>query len=269
VGAVIDKFLTVNGLKLHYVEYGDPAGPPLVCLHGATMHAHMWDLLATQLGKKCRVLALTARGHGESERADDYSLETHAADAASFIETVVRSPAVLCGFSMGGAIALLVAALHPSDVASLILVEGGTRNNPAGGQRLRTALAALLQPFESVEDAIPATRIAFGDVSDAVLHPYLERALGRRDDGTLRAKFDPNIGRIGGPDTESLRWRACAMIKCPTLIVRGSRSDILDAETAERMAATIPTARLVEVESGHFVPLENPGGFYRAVNHFI
>jgi pimeloyl-ACP methyl ester carboxylesterase len=130
-------------------------------------------------------------------------------------------------------------------------------------------LAKLLQPFATAEEALQVAHVAVGDVSDDVLRPYLERALGQDEDGNLRAKFDPNIGRIGGPETESFRWRACGMIKCPTLVVRGSRSDILDAETAERMAATIPNARLAEVEAGHFVPLENPAGFYRTLNDFI
>ena len=68
---------------------------------------------------------------------------------------------------------------------------------------------------------------------------------------------------------ENLLWMACGMIQCPTRIVRGSRSDILGRETAERMVETIADAQLVEVDSGHAVPHENPDGFYEAVKNFI
>ena len=68
---------------------------------------------------------------------------------------------------------------------------------------------------------------------------------------------------------ENALWGACAMIKCPTLIVRGSRSDILSRKTAERMVAAIPNAQLVEVDAEHAVPYENPEGFYQAIKDFI
>ena len=80
--------------------------------------------------------------------------------------------------------------------------------------------------------------------------------------------------REGQPNTDpsvadGVLWAACAAIKCPTLIVRGSRSDILTREGAERMAASIANARMVEVDAGHVVPLENSSGFYEAVRDFI
>ena len=70
-------------------------------------------------------------------------------------------------------------------------------------------------------------------------------------------------------ETEQM-WTSLSNISCPTLLVRGADSDILSPEHAERMVRTIPNCRLVEVpESGHPVPLDNPGGFLAAVRTFL
>jgi esterase len=57
-----DKFVTVNGLRLHYVEHGDPARPTVVCLHGAGGHGHAWDTFASLISDRMHVLGLTFRG---------------------------------------------------------------------------------------------------------------------------------------------------------------------------------------------------------------
>jgi pimeloyl-ACP methyl ester carboxylesterase len=98
----------------------------------------------------------------------------------------------------------------------------------------------------------------------------------RRDvDGRLRSKLDPAVVTARSPSdadpaqADAMLWAACAAIKCPTLIIRGSNSDMLTRAGAEPMANTIPKARLVEVEAGHVIPLENADGFYAAVRDFI
>src|SRR5262245_27331478 len=61
-----DRFITVNGLRLHYLEWGDASRPPMILLHGIARHAHTFDHIAPELARTRRVLAFDMRGHGDS-----------------------------------------------------------------------------------------------------------------------------------------------------------------------------------------------------------
>ena len=272
-----DKFVTINSLKLHYVEYGDPGNPAFLYLTGAGGTGHDADELAAKIGDRYHVLALTQRGHGDSDRSADYQGMVFLGDTAAFIQAMGIAPAVVCGLSMGGAIGLGLAALHADKVAKLIDVDSGPDGTPEGRKRLADAFRAMPDSFNTVEEMVAAYRIALRGVPDDFLRQVFEHDSVRGEDGRLRRKTDPAFIRFAfldatapnDQDRPNALWAACAMIKCPTLIVRGSRSDILSRETAERMVATIPNARLVEVNSQHAVPHENPEGFYQAIKDFI
>ena len=85
-----DRTISANGLDLHYVEWGDPAGRPIVLLHGITGHARTWDRLAAELGHAFRVIALDQRGHGDSAAAPDgdYATGTMARDLGAFADAL-------------------------------------------------------------------------------------------------------------------------------------------------------------------------------------
>jgi pimeloyl-ACP methyl ester carboxylesterase len=110
-------------LAIHDAE-GPPAGPPLVQLHGA---GHDWkagEPLLEALSDHWHVYAPDCRGHGASSwTPDEYSVQTYATDTMAFLRTVVGAKAVMCGHSLGGMVALLVAASWPELVRALILVD--------------------------------------------------------------------------------------------------------------------------------------------------
>ena len=72
-----DKYVTVGGLRLHYLDWGGDAETPMVCLHGRAQNAHSWDFTALAFGDRYRVLSLDQRGHGDSDWAatGDYDHE--------------------------------------------------------------------------------------------------------------------------------------------------------------------------------------------------
>ena len=276
-----DRFLTLNGLKLHYVDHGRAGDPAVLLLHGVTFDGHMWDRFASQVGVRCRVLSLTARGHGDSARAESYEGSVFVEDAAAFIDAAGISPALMCGYSMGGSVGMGLAAIHPDKVSKLIIVESSPdATTSEGRRRIAEAMHSGPDSFDTIEEAVESQRGGIPFVDDDMLRDFVKHAFARCEDGKLRGKTDPRMlqamgwtnpdaGSVGGADLEGLLWGACALIKCPTLIVRGTESDVVSRQSAERMVAAISDAKLVEAEGGHALPFQNPLGLYEAVRGFL
>lgn len=108
-----------DGARLAYDVTG--SGPPLVFLHGLSMSRHNWDLFVPKLESLFRVVRLDQRGHGESDHAGDYVLDSYLADTAAFLDGVVGGPSILVGHSLGGVIAHGIAQTRPELVTAVLL----------------------------------------------------------------------------------------------------------------------------------------------------
>ncbi len=122
----VSQFVTVNDLRLHYLEWAG-RGTPVVMVHGLASVCHMFDLVAPWLTSLGRVVALDQRGHGESDKPDSgYDFASIVGDLAGFLSAVeLAEPCVLAGHSWGGSVALDFAATHPDRVKGLVLIDGG------------------------------------------------------------------------------------------------------------------------------------------------
>src|SRR4029077_19066887 len=131
-----ERTTKINGITLHYLDWGPADAPPVVLLHGITGHARVWDHLASRLVPGRRVLALDQRGHGDSDPApdDDYGVGTMADDLPP-CATRVRLPRfALVGHSMGGRIAIRYAGEHAARLERLVIIDIGP-DIPPGGPR--------------------------------------------------------------------------------------------------------------------------------------
>ena len=102
----IDRHIEVNGLKLHFLEWGDPAKPTVVLLHGFAQSAHSFDFVSLSLADRFHILALDFRGHGESDWSDDedYTREAMQKDLQDFVIKTNSAPVIIIGLSLGGTI---------------------------------------------------------------------------------------------------------------------------------------------------------------------
>src|SRR6185295_3381353 len=134
----LERTVRVNGLTLHYLDWGLADGRPVVLLHGITGHARVWDHLAERLVPGRRVLALDQRGHGDSDPApdDDYRVGTMADDVAAFAGSLQLDRFALLGHSMGGRIAIKFAADHSAQLERLVIIDIGPDIALAGLQRV-------------------------------------------------------------------------------------------------------------------------------------
>jgi pimeloyl-ACP methyl ester carboxylesterase len=266
-----DQFITLNNLGFHYLEWGDAASPPLILLHGFSTHAHFWDLFARAMQDRFHVFALDARGHGESQWADEYSPQHMVEDLNAFITARGLERIALIGFSMGGRVGYMYLAAHPRVVERFVIVDIGPEIQRNGSERMRANLLAR-EVFDDPEEIFRAARLANPRPSDDDLRNRLMRNLMQRDDGRWTWRFDRKLrapSRRPSRDP-ALEWSLLPKIACPTMVVRSAESDILSHETAARMAREIPDCRLVELaDCGHSVPTDNPDGFLATVRPFL
>src|SRR5574341_257931 len=256
-----DKFIRLNDLQFHYLDWGDENAPPVVLLHGFMDHAHRWDTFSRGMAERFRVLAYDARGHGESDWADDYSRQRMIEDLDAFVRELKLHRPALVGHSMGARIAYFYAAQNPDAVGKLVSVDMGPVLKSAGTRRMRSGVLAQ-EDFASPEELFNAARELNTRPSEEDLWNRVRYGLKQREDGRWAWRADPNLrnpSRRPPPRDPALEWELLKTISCPTLVVRGIESDLLGGETAERMAREIPDARYVEVaDAGHSVSTDNP-----------
>jgi len=262
--------LDVGGLSLHYLDW-DGDGPPLVMLHGYTSHARDWDHTAAALSGRYRVLALDARGHGDSQWASRYGVGLMTEDLLAFLDALRLGQVTLMGLSMGGIVAFLFTASHPGRVTDLIVLDIGPEI-AAPGVRWIAAHAAAAHIFSSEDEAVAQERAFYPRPTDQALRHRVRHNLRPLPDGTLTFKYDDALrqpGAILDRSADEL-WAAWRAVSRPVLLARGDDSEVLAAATAQRMLAENPHASLAVVpDCGHVITLDNPQGLLDAVNPWL
>lgn len=273
----VDRDISVRGLNLHYLEWGEPSAPPMVLLHGFGVSSHMFDELAERVQGRYRLLALDQRGHGDSEWAGegDYSRVAFVEDVEAFRKALGLERFVLVGHSMGGLIAAAYAVQHPAQVSALVLVDSGPEAAEQGVENIRrfTSGPDHLSFDEFVERAHQFNpRRTLENIQDRMRH-----RLRPEEDGKWTWKFDARFrqedsgirtGRDG--ETNDDRWQLFRSIIVPTLLVRGAESDVLKQEVAERAVREMHRARLAVIGgAGHSVPGDNPDELTAALHSFL
>jgi esterase len=267
------KYVVANGLRLHYVEWGQPANPLIVMLHGLRAYGHWFDEFADVAEHKYRLIAPDQRGRGETEWAKDgaYTTDAYVADLAALAEQLQLGKFVLMGHSMGGTNAINFTARHPQQVAALIVVDTAPELDQRGIQRIRGELGQTPKTFASWDEARTFIRRLHVRPSDRHIATRLKWMLKEVEPGKITWRLDDAIFNPRmTPDPPSRTWSMLEQVRCPMLLVRGALSDLVTAETAARVAAAVPGARFVEVaEAGHMVVEDNPDGFNAAVMPFL
>ena len=269
------RTVTANGINLHYLDWGTEGHPPLVLLHGLRGHAHVWDDVAESLCGDYHVYAVDQRGRGDTDHAPggDYSTEAFVADLLGFVDAIGLDKFVLFGHSMGGRNSMAFAGAHPGRLERLCIVDIGPRIEATGGNRITEELRGLPAGFDNFEDALAHVQTGNRFASEPVMRRRLTGQTRQMPDGTIGWKFDMTIReqRINGTAAPAADlWPALEKITCPTLVVRGTETDLLTQETADRMVDTLAQGSMVNIErAGHMVFEDNPSDFIDAVKSWL
>jgi pimeloyl-ACP methyl ester carboxylesterase len=251
--------VTRDGTELVYWTWPG-ADPPTLLLHGIGNYGRYWDFFAAATLGRLRLIAPDARGHGESGRpADGYAPSDFAADAVAVLDRLGIERAVVVGHSMGGLHSIGLAAHHRERVDGLVIVDASPEPLPAGAERAQRLLTDRPARFGDRTEARAYLERTSPGYPDAVYENRLAFAF-REEDGGLVWRSDPAaLERImSGRMPREDRWKALGSIACRTLVVRGTRSNVLSDDVARRMVRTLPDGRLMELDAGHNVPLDRP-----------
>jgi pimeloyl-ACP methyl ester carboxylesterase len=269
------QYVEVGGTRLRYISTGN--GPPLVLLHTLRTQLDMFQRVVPALAKRFRVYALDYPGHGYSDiPKGDYSAEFLVSAVDSFLERVDISDAILLGESIGGTIALLLAARHNPRVKAVIAVNpydydrgrGLERSSVLGWPIFRlNDVPVLGGTFQRLRN-YPLVRQVFqgGVVRAGAIPPALARELYRV--GNRRGHNPAFMSLIHQwPSWERAR-QEYGSIDLPVLLIYGERDwSYEDEREADRRAVPGVTTRVVS-NAGHFLALDAPEELLKEVFEF-
>ena len=202
-----DHFVSVGGLRLHYVDWGNRSAPPFVMLHGIDRVARTFDRVAPHFASRYHVIAMDLRGHGDSgwDPEGRYLVEDHVGDLEGLVRALGLRNVTLWGNSTGGRVVQVFAGLHPELVAAVIAEDVG----PERPRSIADAYARRVKQEENgwagPDELLAAMRASAQPLPEAVLEPYVRYGTKRREDGRLVWKRDPNLVK-GFVETELWRY---------------------------------------------------------------
>jgi non-heme chloroperoxidase len=258
-GALVDCIKSVElstGVELPYVERGDPAGVPVVLLHGGTDSWRSFEPVLPYLPTSIRAFALTQRGHGDASRpATGYHPRDFAADVAAFLDSQGLETAVVAGHSLGSTVALRFALDYPQRTRGLVpmgtFVRYGT--NPVIVEFVDTVVSGLEDPIErSIAREFQESTLA-GPISLSFLETTIDESLK----APARVWRDVFAGLLEDDHVARLD-----RIAAPTLLIWGDQDAFVPESDQQTLLATIAGSQLeVYRGTGHAVHWEEPARF--------
>jgi pimeloyl-ACP methyl ester carboxylesterase len=274
-------------LRLHYVDWGNAARPPLLLIHGGRDHCRNWDWTAAALRNDWHIIAPDLRGHGDSQWSPDgsYTMAGYLYDLAQLVHQQRLAPVTIIAHSLGGNIALRYAGIYPETVAKLVAIEGlgpppriladlgakpiATRMDEWIREQ-RGLAGRLPRRYASIEDAFRRMQEENPHLSAEQARHLTAQGVNQNEDGTYSWKFDNYVRAwppydMRGRDIQEL-W---SRISCPTLLLYGKESQS-GSPAEDGRAEPFRHARVVGIDkAGHWLHHDRLEEFLRIIREFL
>jgi len=264
-------FTTADGLRLEYLEAGQGAGLPILCLAGLTRNKSDFDYMARDLDRSNRIVRLDCRGRGGSDYDPDwtnYNVVKEAEDALALLDHLGIQYAVIIGTSRGGVLGMLMQQIRPGTVKALVLSDVGP-DVDFEGLRWILSYIGMKPPYKTMDEAATDFAAKLRDIFVGHDHRYfldiVERSyavgkdgLALNYDGHLRDATEAQM-KVVKDDGHGL-WPVFALFQdIPVLALKAENSDILSQETLDKMIAVKPDLRHAIIPGlGHIPRLNEP-----------
>ena len=257
--------IQINNCQYYYESHG--TGPEtLVLSHGLLWSGHMFHKQVNYFKDRYRIITYDHKGQGKSEVTDNgYDMDTLYQDAVALLEHLELGPVHFGGLSMGGFVAMRLAARRPDLVKSLILMETSAQPEP---NRFKYNLLKTVVKIFGVNSVVnPVMNIMFGttflnDPERTEACQYWTNQLKTNKKTIVRAVS----GVIERPGVEA----ELAKIKCPTLIMVGTEDIATIPEKAVFIHSQIPQSVLKYIKNaGHTACIEEPEQYNQEIEQFL
>ncbi len=249
--------------KISYRQWGsDPKKDAIICAHGLTRNAHDFDKLAARLSERYQVSCPDFPGRGQSAWLASESLYDYAqylADMNALIARLGKTEIDWIGTSMGGLVGMMLAAMPSSPIRRLIINDIGPLVKNEALERIAgyVGLAPSFSSLAEVKTYLRRVHAPFAPMTDEDWQQMAKTSATRSESGSFDLNYDPKIGdaiRTSLTGSDVNLWPVWDNVSCPTLVLRGTQSDLLDRPTAIAMTERGPKARLIEVPGAGHAP---------------
>ena len=263
---------------LHFVDWGDDSGnkPTVIFIHGFLQQARTWDFTCLALRSRFRCISLDLRGHGDSGPSEDLNYTTHGylEDAKRLVNHMSTGMGIsefsICGLSLGGQLAYILASEMSEVVESIIVVDVAPQLNREARRGIQRYIDSLPSDgsFGALVDRV--TELSPRRNRESVEGSLL-RAVDLESDGSWRWKHDQQLLKHHRVSFSSDQlWAFLGGVSAPTLFVMGGNSKLVAPEVVRRMVETVVGSSACYVpDASHRVPGDNPLGFIRAIEPFL
>jgi pimeloyl-ACP methyl ester carboxylesterase len=299
------KFVNVNGIRLHYLDWGGN-GPVLLFLTGLGLSAHIYDKFAPRFTDKFHVIALTRRGHGDSDYPETgYDADTLTEDVRQFMDALGIDKAILVGHSLANIELCHFAALYPERILKLVFLEAAYDcTSPAYKAMIEKnpvrniAIPGANEDYYTIEDYVAAVKRAFPslaaiwgeEMDEDVLHAVktnsegkvidrMSDAIGAAISRTINS-YKPEYSKIQAPALSIFAINDIAFYLPSYSMTAEQRAQVIEfyetvrpalqQECIEQFQDEVPHARIVVIPKGHhycFIKHEEP--VYNEMREFL
>ena len=269
-----DRFLDVDGVRLHWVEAGEESEQPsVVLLHGLTNSCLSWERVAPLLATDRRVLMPDLPGHGQSGRPNaSYMLDWYAHIIARWLEAIDLKNADFVGHSFGGGVAQMLLLECPERVRRLVLVASGGLGTDVGWWLRLASLPHLVEQFGQPFMAV-GTRLALRGVRHGITREdmaQLSRLNAQPGSARAFARSVRDVVDWRGQRRHFLHRAHEIETLPPVLVLWGDRDPIIPIAQGRAFAALLDgTVFQVFEGCGHYLHNERPAVFASVVRNFL
>jgi esterase len=251
-------------MKLFYRQAGQ--GQPLVILHGLFGSSDNWYSLSKVFSESFTVYTVDQRNHGQSPHSDEFNYKLLTEDLEEFLkEHSIKDPIVI-GHSMGGKTAMNLAIKNPSLIEKLIVVDIAPKSYPVHHDQILDGLTAI--PLATLASRNEADAILAKFVPELDVRQFLLKNLSRDSEGKFEWKL--NVGAIEKHIEEigqGMQYEGT--FAKPTLFIKGARSNYFKSGDDELILKLFPSAKMMTLDTGHWVQAEKPQEFVQTVLNFL
>ena len=246
--------------------------PQIVFLHGGGQNAHTWDNVVFRLRRDALAVDLPGHGHSGWYDAPPYLPRDMAADIAPVLEAV--RPDLVVGMSMGGLTAIAMAGLRPELLARVLLVDVSPGSTPERSADITEFTAR--DTFDSLEEIVQHTRAFRSEPEERSVRRSVLYNARPLPDGRWTWRADRRLPAAGGDRMAALfadlprYWDDVARLTCPTMVVLGGRSRIVQPDDVARYRRLVPGIEIVTIpDSGHNVQGDAPDELAALIDAFV